>query len=96
MYSSISSNELKGLVGRANIIDIRDNYLYNIGSVPSSKNVPINFLLMNPENYLDKGQTYYLYCSFGMQSAKACATLTNMGYKVVNVLGGDHDYVSKS
>jgi len=48
------------------------------------------------ENYLDKGQTYYLYCSFGMQSAKACATLTNMGYKVVNVLGGYHDYVSKS
>lgn len=95
MYSSISSNELKGLVGRANIIDIRDNYLYNVGSVPSAKNIPINFLLMDPAKYLDKNQTYYLYCSFGMQSAKACANLNSQGYKVVNVLGGYHDYVSK-
>ena len=43
-----------------NIIDIRDNYLYNIGSIPHSKNIPMNFLIMNPDNYLNKNDTYYI------------------------------------
>lgn len=95
MYSSISTNELKGLVGKANIIDIRDQYLYNVGNIPSSKNIPVNFLIMQPDKYLEKDKTYYLYCSFGMQSAKACSKLSGLGYKVINVLGGYNDYVSK-
>ena len=45
MYKSISADELKGLVGRVNIIDIRDSYLFNNGNIPTSKNVPVNFLL---------------------------------------------------
>ena len=26
-----------------NIIDIRDNYLYNMDSLPNAKNIPMNF-----------------------------------------------------
>lgn len=95
MYSSISSNDLKGMIGKVNIIDLRDNYLYRLGNIPSSKNIPYKYLMLLPEKYLDKDKTYYLYCTQGMQSAKVCSKLSRLGYKVVNVLGGYNDYISK-
>ncbi len=75
-----------------NIIDIRDEYLYNIGNIPNSKNIPMNFLIMNPENYLDKEKTYYLYCSYGISSRKTCLKLTSKGYNVINIKGGYNLY----
>lgn len=95
MYRSISAKEVKTLIGRVNILDIRANYLYRLSSIPSSKNIPVNYLLMDPDKYLNKSDEYYIYCSFGMQSAKACYELDKKGYKVVNVLGGYNDYLSK-
>ena len=93
MYKNIRAGDLKGLIGKINIIDIRKNYLYNLGSIPSSKNVPKEFLLMYPEKYMHFDDEYYLYCSGGMESPKVCAELSNKGYKVVNVLGGYNDYI---
>ncbi len=95
MYKSVGASELKSLIGKVNIIDIRDNYLYRLGNIPSSKNIPINFLIFNPENYLKKDETYYIYCTQGMQSSRVCSKLTSLGYNVVNVLGGYNDYISK-
>lgn len=92
MYSNISCEEIRGLIGKIEIIDIRDNYLYKLGSIPTSKNIPVNFLLMNPNNYLDKNKTYYIYCAYGIQSKRACINLTQQGYKVVNILGGYNSY----
>ena len=43
-----------------NIIDIRDNYLYNMGCIPRARNIPMNFLLTNPDNYLNKDEEYYI------------------------------------
>ena len=94
MYSSINANDLKGIIGKINIIDIRDNYLYRLGSIPTSKNIPMNYLLILPEQYLNKTDTYYIYCTQGLQSAKLCEKLTKSGYKVVNILGGYNGYFS--
>ena len=94
MYKNISASELKGMIGRANIIDMRPSYLYNMGSIPGSINIPSNYLSMFPEKYLSKDKEYYIYCSGGMNSPKVCADLTNKGYKVVNVLGGYNDYIT--
>lgn len=94
MYKNIRACDLKGLIGKANIIDIRNSYLYNFGSIPSSKNVPSNFLLMYPEKYMNKDEEYYIYCSAGMKSPKVCSELASKGYNVVNVLGGYNDYIS--
>lgn len=93
MYKNIRSCDLKGLIGKVNIIDIRKNFLFNLGSIPSSKNVPSSFLLMSPEKYLEKDKEYYIYCSGGMESPKVCSILANKGYNVVNVLGGYNDYL---
>lgn len=93
MYKNIRACDLKGLIGKVNLIDIRKNYLHNLGSIPSSINVPSSFLLMYPEKYLEKDKEYYIYCSGGMESPKVCSELSNKGYNVVNVLGGYNDYV---
>lgn len=92
MYKSISTDELKGLIGRINIIDIRDSYLFNNGNIPTSKNVPVNFLLFSPDNYMKKDTVYYIYCMYGIQSTKACQQLALKGYNVVNVTGGYNSY----
>lgn len=95
MYSSITATELKKYVGKINIIDVRDSYLYRLGSIPTAKSIPINYLLMNPDNYLNKKDIYYLFCDYGMKSSKACNALANKGYQVINVLGGYNEYISK-
>ncbi len=92
MYSSIDAKDLKNLLGTVNIIDIRDSYLYNLSNIPTSKNIPSNYLMSNPSKYLNKDETYYIYCSVGYTSAPVCNKLSAMGYNVVNVLGGYNNY----
>ncbi len=77
------------------IIDIRDSYIYNLDSIPNSINIPKNFLIMNPENYLNVNDTYYIYCSYGVTSKEVCKILTNKGYDVVNIIGGFNEYKLK-
>ncbi len=92
MSMDITISELKSLIPKAKIIDIRDNYQFNLGSIPTSINIPMNFLITNPNIYLNKNDTYYLYCEHGSNSKTACNYLTKLGYKVINVLGGFSEY----
>lgn len=88
----ITISKLKSLIPNIRIIDIRDNYMYNIGNIPTSKNIPYQFLIANPEVYLNHENVYYIYCEYGNTSKKACEILSKKGYKVVNVLGGYNEY----
>ena len=89
---NITILKLKSLIPGAKIIDIRDNYQYNLGNIPTSKNVPANFLTTNPNVYLNFEDTYYIYCEFGNTSKKVCDELKRKGYNVVNVIGGYNEY----
>lgn len=95
MSNEINIQELKTLIPGAKIIDIRDNYQFNLGSIPTSINIPMNFLLTNPDSYLTKNNTYYLYCEYGSRSKMACNELRKKGYNVINVLGGFSEYKLK-
>ena len=86
----LSVNEIKD---NMNLIDIRDNYLFNLGNIPNSKNIPMNFLIMNPDNYLNREDTYYIYCNRGISSKKTCEMLSSLGYHVVNIIGGYEEYI---
>ena len=86
--NEIDISELKNLIGRVNIIDLRDSYIYNLGHIPTARNIPFNFLMMNPSTYLGKNVTYYLYCEQGIRSSRACRKLLDEGYNVINVIGG--------
>ena len=85
---------IESIVGNnnINIIDIRDNYLYNMGCIPGSRNIPMNFLITNPDNYLNKEEEYYIYCIRGINSKRTCEILTRLGYNVVNLIGGFERY----
>lgn len=89
---NITVLQLRSLIPKIKLIDIRDKYQYNLGNIPTSKNIPANFLLTNPALYLNSEDTYYIYCEFGNTSSKLCKKLHNKGYKVVNIIGGYNEY----
>ena len=79
---------LKDLKPEYNIIDIRDNNSYNDDHLYKAINIPMNLLLNNPSKYINKNDTYYIYCTSGIRSKKTCDLLRILGYKVINVKDG--------
>ena len=98
MYKEIDIYKLKELLknNNLNLIDIRDNYSYLNGTIKNAKNIPYNELLINPNKYLNKNKTYYIFCQFGSSSKRLCSRLTNLGYDVVTILGGYSSYIKDS
>ncbi len=90
--NGITVSQLRRLIPNVKIIDIRDNYQYNLGSIPTAKNVPMNFLLTNTELYLNHYDTYYIYCEYGKTSSSACRKLKAKGYSVIDIIGGYNEY----
>lgn len=87
-------NNIKDKLNILNIIDIRDNYLYNMGNVEGSINIPMNLLLMNPNNYLNKNEVYYIYCNRGINSRIVSERLNREGYNTYSIKGGYLEYQS--
>lgn len=87
----INIKELLAL-NNPNIIDIRENYQYNMGHIKNSKNINSALLINKPDKYLNKKDTYYIYCNYGNVSSHLCKVLINKGYKAVNVIGGYSAY----
>lgn len=75
------------------IVDVRDNYSYNLGHIPNSINIAYYNLLSNYSHYLNKDYTYYLYCDYGRQSEEISNRLNNYGYKTYNIIGGYEKYL---
>lgn len=80
--------EAKKLRPEMNIIDIRSSSEYKLGHIYNCINIEMDELLLNYEKYLNKNNTYFIYCSFGNKSKKTCELLSTFGYDVINVLGG--------
>lgn len=85
--NSITFNDLKKIYNPI-IVDIRDNYSYNISHVKNSINIPYYNLLNNYSHYLNKNNIYYLYCDEGKQSAEISKRLNSFGYNTKSILGG--------
>ena len=89
----INVNDIDELIGKVELIDIREDYEYKGGSIKSAKNIPMGELLNEPDKYLNKSKEYYIMCQSGGRSARACNNLTSQGFSVVNVSGGMGSYV---
>jgi len=89
----INVNDMDNLMGKVEIIDIREPYEYSGGSLKTAKNIPMGQLLENPEKYLQKDKEYYIMCQSGARSARTCGILGKQGYSVINVSGGMGSYV---
>ena len=49
-------------------------------------NIPYQKLMLNYDKYLDKNKKYFITCSKGIHSHRACALLEYLGYDVTQVL----------
>lgn len=95
MYDSIDIKEIDriSLSNNSRIIDIRDKYEYILGNIKNSINIPLNYILTLPDKYLDFDKTYYIYCESGSKSRKVCTFLSELGYNVVDLIGGYTEYI---
>ena len=87
----ITWNEVKNGFNH-HIIDIRENYLYNIVKIKNSQNIPYQFLVLNPSDYLSKKDTYYIVCEYGHKSKLVSEILNKAGFDTHNVIGGIKEY----
>lgn len=90
---TVHVNEVDSLIGNVELIDIREPYEYQTGTLRTAKNIPMGTLLAAPEKYLLKDKTYYIMCQSGGRSRSACKTLEKQGYSIINVSGGMGAYV---
>lgn len=90
--AGIHVNELDDLIGKAEIIDIREPYECSQGMIEGAKNIPMNLLMMDPDNYLKKDRTYYILCLSGGRSGRVCQLLRARGFDIVDVKGGMMSY----
>ncbi len=67
------------------IIDVSDRYTYNNGHINGSINIPYDELINNYRNYLNKNESYLLYCKSGKLSKRAVIILSSIGYNVSNL-----------
>lgn len=93
MVSSISVQDLLNKIGSISIIDLRSVEKYNDNHIDGAINIPFEKLILDPKNYLDYQNTYYLYCQKGSKSISACMYLAKRGFKVVNIKGGYEGWI---
>lgn len=67
------------------IIDVSDRLTYQNNHIEGSINIPYDDLINNYRYYLNKSESYYLYCKSGKLSRRAVAILSSIGYKVFNL-----------
>jgi len=85
---SIPVNELDSMLGTIELIDIREAYEFEAGTIKTAKNIPMGTLLQNPSKCLLKNKTYYIMCQSGGRSARTVKELLKNGFQVINVNGG--------
>lgn len=88
----INIQDIDDLIGTINLIDIREGYEFQMGSIKTAKNIPMGELLSQPERYLKKDSKYYIMCQSGMRSSRSVNALQKAGYNVVNVRDGMGSY----
>ena len=65
------------------ILDVREDYEFQMGHVPTAKNLPLSTFETG-----DKQEKYYVICQSGARSAAACQFLSAQEFDVTNVAGG--------
>jgi rhodanese-related sulfurtransferase len=92
---AIDVKEIDALLGKINLIDIREPNEYRSGHLPTAKNVPMNNILSETEKYLDKSKEYHIICQSGARSSRTCGILKDKGFNIINVTGGTGRYNGK-
>ncbi len=96
MESVIDGLELKKILqtGTAYLIDIREHYMYERGTIGNALNIPFRMLREFPEKYLDKNILYYVFCESGTISLRLANYLNSLGYQIVSVKDGYDGFIN--
>ena len=66
-------------------INIKD-YHVSMGELIDLSNISYHNLMLYYDKYLDKNKKYFITCSKGIHSFRACSILEYLGYDVTQVL----------
>ena len=96
MIKEIRVKELKDRLDTKDLvlIDVREEEEHDICNIEPSVHIPMNKIPSHVDK-LDKDTEYAIICHSGVRSHNVCFYLQNLGYKVVNVNGGIHQWVIK-
>lgn len=73
------------------IVDVRSTNRFGSGHIPMAVNLPLERIEKGYVS-LPKNRTLILYCDTGGASTKAAYKLSEMGYRVLNCVGGLKNY----
>ena len=93
MIKEIRVKELKDRLDTKDLvlIDVREEEEHDICNIETSVHIPMNKIPSHVDK-LDKDTEYAIICHSGVRSHNVCFYLQNLGYKVVNVNGGIHQW----
>ena len=93
MIKEIRVKELKDRLDTKDLvlIDVREQEEHDICNIEPSVHIPMNKIPSHVDK-LDKDTEYAIICHSGVRSHNVCFYLQNLGYKVVNVNGGIHQW----
>ena len=77
---------------RIQLIDIREHYQYERGTLSGARNIPYSVLKRVPDKYLLKEDTYYMFCESGFLSKAIKDALNKKGYHIISVKEGYEDF----
>ncbi len=73
------------------IVDVRKPDRFCAGHIPMAINLPLERIEKKQVNF-PKGRTLIVYCDTGGSSIQAARILSEMGYDVINCVGGLNNY----
>ena len=73
-------------------IDIRSHKRFEKGHLPGAINIPMDDLVKDPERYLNKNTTYYIYCEFGFKAKRIGRVLNELGFHIIEIKDGYYAY----
>lgn len=81
------AGHLKNAQQPLQILDVREQWEYDIAHLPGSTLIPLGQLAYKMGN-LDKAHEWLVVCHHGIRSAHACYYLERNGFDVINLTGG--------
>lgn len=80
--------EYNSIIDKTKIIDIRNSINFSSNHIKESVNVPRLVLMSNPQDYMNKNDSYYLICDTGKVSLSCSRILNALGYSCYSIMGG--------
>jgi len=84
----ISSNELKDLHGKVELVDVREPEEFEEAHIDGCKLIPLGEIQSRGPAELDPEKEIVLYCAHGIRSVQALMALKMLGYEKLKSLDG--------